>query len=101
MIVFVKINDGIVMAADSAGTMSTGQVYTHANKITNLREGLPVGAMSTGASGIGNESCTTTTLSGAPWSSPRRRATTRHRGAWIRDADVLTPTCVSGHAMRT
>jgi hypothetical protein len=39
IIVSVKINDGIVMAADSAGTMSTGQVYTHANKITNLCEG--------------------------------------------------------------
>src|SRR3954454_24660014 len=56
IIVSVKINDGIVMAADSAGSMSSGQVYLHANKITNLCEGLPVGAMSTGAGGIGNES---------------------------------------------
>ncbi len=56
IIVSVKINDGIVMAADSAGTMGSGQVYTHANKITNLCEGLPIGAMSTGAGGIGNES---------------------------------------------
>ncbi len=59
IIVSVKINDGIVMASDSAGTMSSGQIYAHANKITNLGEGLPVGAMSTGAGGIGNESVET------------------------------------------
>jgi hypothetical protein len=47
------------MAADSAGTMSSGQVYAHANKITNLCEGVPVGAMSTGAGGIGTESVET------------------------------------------
>jgi hypothetical protein len=59
IIVSVKINDGVVMAADSAGTMASGQVYAHANKITNLGDGLPVGAMSTGAGGIGNESVET------------------------------------------
>ncbi|MBP0495785.1 hypothetical protein [Roseomonas indoligenes] len=59
IIVSVKINDGVVMAADSAGTMASGQVYGHANKITNLYEGLPIGAMSTGAGGIGNESVET------------------------------------------
>ena len=59
IIVSVKINDGVVMAADSAGTMGSGQVYLHANKITNLCEGLPVGAMSTGSGGIGNESVET------------------------------------------
>jgi len=40
------INDGVVMSADSAGIMSSGQVYAHANKITDLCDGLPVGAMS-------------------------------------------------------
>jgi hypothetical protein len=59
IIVSVKINDGVVMAADSAGTMGSGQVYLHANKITNLCKGLPVGAMSTGSGGIGNESIET------------------------------------------
>jgi len=53
IIVSVKINDGIVMAADSAGTMGSGQIYAHANKITNLCDGLSIGAMSTGAGGIG------------------------------------------------
>jgi hypothetical protein len=55
----VKINDGVVMAADSAGTAVSGQVYAHANKITNLYQGLPIGAMSTGAGGIGKESVET------------------------------------------
>ena len=59
IIVSVKINDGIVMAADSAGTMDSGHVYVHANKITNLCEGLPIAAMSTGSGGIGNESVET------------------------------------------
>src|SRR3954471_4300240 len=59
IIVSVKINDGIVMAADSAGAMPSGQVYAHANKIANLCEGLPVAAMSTGSGGIGNESVET------------------------------------------
>src|SRR3954447_19353543 len=59
VIVSVKINDGIVMAADSAGSMGSGQVYAHANKIANLCRGLPIGAMSTGAGGIGNESVET------------------------------------------
>ena len=59
VIVSVKINDGVVMAADSAGTMGSGQVYAHANKIANLCAGLPVGAMSSGSGGIGNESVET------------------------------------------
>jgi hypothetical protein len=59
VIVSVKINDGIVMASDSAGSMGSGQIYAHANKITNLCQGLPVGAMSTGSGGIGNESVET------------------------------------------
>lgn len=59
VIVSVKINDGVVMAADSAGSIGGGQVYAHANKIINLCAGLPVGAMSTGSGGIGNESVET------------------------------------------
>jgi len=59
IIVSVKINDGVVMAADSALTFQSGQVYHHANKIVNLRKGLPIGVMSTGYGGIGNESMET------------------------------------------
>ncbi|WP_414474308.1 hypothetical protein [Microvirga sp. M2] len=59
VIVSVKINDGIVLASDSAATFGTGQIYHHAEKIVNLVKGLPIGAMVTGAGGIGSESITT------------------------------------------
>ena len=55
VLVSVKINDGIVMAADSASSFASGIVYQNADKIVNLRDGLPIGAMATGAGGIGNE----------------------------------------------
>jgi hypothetical protein len=64
IIVSVKINDGIVMAADSATTFYTadgkpGQIYEHAIKIVNLVESLPIGVMTCGAGGIGNASIAT------------------------------------------
>jgi hypothetical protein len=59
VLVSVKINDGVVMAADSASSFASGMVYQHADKIVNLREGLPIGARVTGAGGIGNESIDT------------------------------------------
>jgi hypothetical protein len=59
VIVSVKINDGIVMASDSASTFATGQIYLTSDKIVNLVKGLPIGAMVTGEGGIGSESITT------------------------------------------
>jgi hypothetical protein len=59
VLVSVKINDGVVMAADSASSYASGMIYNNSRKIVNLREGLPVGAMVTGAGGIGNESMDT------------------------------------------
>jgi 20S proteasome alpha/beta subunit len=59
VLVSVKINDGVVMAADSASSFASGMVYHNSRKIVNLREGLPIGAMVTGAGGIGNESIDT------------------------------------------
>ena len=59
VIVSVKINDGIVMASDSASTFTNTQVYDHAEKIVNLVKGLPIGVMATGDGGIGSESLTT------------------------------------------
>jgi len=61
VLVSVKINDGVVMAADSASSFESGMVYQNADKIVNLMEGLPIGAMATGAGGIGNESIDTLT----------------------------------------
>lgn len=58
----LKVNDGLVLAADSASTL-VGQgpggdpavinVYNHANKIFNLRKGLPIGAITWGSGSIG------------------------------------------------
>lgn len=59
IITSVKINDGIVMAADSMSSFGNGMTYAHANKIVNLKKGLPIGAMITGQGGIGNESIET------------------------------------------
>lgn len=59
IIVSVKINDGIVMASDSALSFATGQIYHHGDKIVNLCKGLPLGVMVTGEGGIGSESITT------------------------------------------
>jgi len=86
VIVSVKINDGIVMAADSAGSMPSGQIYEHANKITNLCHGLPLGAMSTGSGGIGNESVETLLK------DLRRRFEGNERdfAAWRLDPDSFT-----------
>lgn len=59
VLVSVKINDGVVMAADSASSFASGMIYNNSRKIVNVREGLPIGAMVTGAGGIGNESLDT------------------------------------------
>lgn len=64
IIVSVKINDGVVMAADSATTFykptgAAGQIYEHATKIMNLVKGLPIGVMTCGSGGIGNASTDT------------------------------------------
>ena len=66
--VSLKVNDGLVLATDSASTLiqrnpdgSTGvlNVYNNADKIFNLRKGLPIGAMTWGSGGIGVESIST------------------------------------------
>jgi hypothetical protein len=64
IIVSVKINDGVVMAADSATTFfkpagEAGQIYGHSNKIVNLVKGLPIGVMTCGSGGIGTASINT------------------------------------------
>jgi hypothetical protein len=64
----IKINDGLVLAADSASTvlglMPNGElqvvnVYNHADKVFNLRKGLPIGAITWGAGSIGQASIST------------------------------------------
>lgn len=64
----IKINDGIVLASDSASTLlgqfPDGQlhvlnVYNNANKVFNLRKGFPIGAITWGAGSIGQASTST------------------------------------------
>jgi hypothetical protein len=68
----LKVNDGLVLAADSASTLMgnnpdgspTGlvvNVYNHANKVANLRKGLPIGCVTWGAGSIGTASISTLT----------------------------------------
>lgn len=59
ILVSVKINDGVVMAADSASSFGSGMIYHHSHKIRNIVDGIPVGVMVAGAGGIGNESIDT------------------------------------------
>ncbi len=58
----LKVNDGVVLAADSASTVTTQgvdgtkavtNIYNHTNKIFNLCKGLPVGAVTWGMGAIG------------------------------------------------
>jgi hypothetical protein len=66
--VCIKINDGVVLASDSAttilgqapnGTLMAINVYNNANKIFNLRKGLPIGAITWGSGSIGQASIST------------------------------------------
>ncbi len=61
----VKINDGVVLATDSASTVmsvtpqnapNVFNIYNNANKAFNLLKGAPIGAVTWGAGGIGNAS---------------------------------------------
>ncbi|GAB6939540.1 hypothetical protein ACQP60_08635 [Isoptericola variabilis] len=64
----IKVNDGVVLAADSATTMgSVGpdgslqvmNIYNNANKVFNLHKGLPIGAMTWGLGNVGPASIAT------------------------------------------
>jgi hypothetical protein len=64
IVVTVKINDGIVLASDSATTFSDQQgnavkIYNNANKVFNLVKGLPIGSLTWGVGGIGAASIST------------------------------------------
>lgn len=61
----IKVNDGVVVAADSASSLSIempngdsgiAQVYNSGNKLFNLRKGLPIGTAVWGLGNIGTKS---------------------------------------------
>jgi hypothetical protein len=64
----LKVNDGLVLAADSASTLTSAQpgapatvinVYNNANKAFNLRKGLPIGLVTWGLGSISETSIET------------------------------------------
>jgi hypothetical protein len=64
----LQVHDGVVLASDSASTLTdptkTGpesvlNVYNNANKIFNLRKGLPIGGLTYGMGSIGASSIST------------------------------------------
>lgn len=62
----LKVNDGIILAADSASTIISGvhnryvhNIYNNANKIFNLHKGSPIGVITWGAGSIGVASIST------------------------------------------
>lgn len=59
----LKVHDGIILASDSATTLSgpggVENIYNNANKIFNLHKGLPIGGMTYGAGSIGLASIST------------------------------------------
>lgn len=64
----IKVHDGVVLAADSATTVTAAQpdgstaivnIYNNANKVFNLHKNLPIGAMTWGLGNIGPASIST------------------------------------------
>ena len=59
----IKVNDGVVLASDSASTLMSEDgvinVYENANKVANLYKSLPIGIMTWGAGSIGSASTST------------------------------------------
>ena len=99
IVVTVKINDGIVLAADSATTFSDQQgavvkIYNNANKAFNLVKGLPIGGLTWGAGGIGFASISTITK------DLRRRLTgdDPEHADWKLDRDTYTIEAVAQRA---
>jgi hypothetical protein len=64
IVVTAKVSDGIVLAADGAGSFFGGgpapiKIYNNANKVFNLRKVWPIGALVYGTAGIGAASVET------------------------------------------
>lgn len=100
--VTVKVHDGVVLASDSASTLymrdpggdqAVFNVYNHADKIFNLRKGLPIGALTWGAGSIGHSSISTL-------AKDLRAKLTGGDEGWRIDPDRYTLTGVAEKARR-
>lgn len=63
LVLALKVGDGVVLGADSATTLAQGSQYMNsyfnAEKLFNLRKGLPLGAVTYGVGGLVNHSIAT------------------------------------------
>ena len=91
----VKVNDGFVLAADSATTVSAHDgegapqvvnIYNNANKIFNLHKALPIGAMTWGLGNVGPATISTLTKDLRLRFSGRDKS----KGDWELDPDGYT-----------
>lgn len=102
--VIVKVNDGFVLATDSAttlaapgqnGTVEVSNIYNNANKLFNLRKGFPIAAMTWGLGNIGPASIATLTKdlrrrfcgldpAHADWALDRKTYTMAQVAEWVK-----------------
>ena len=99
----VQVHDGIVLASDSATTLieiakpgpdNVLNVYNNANKIFNLRKGLPIGGMTYGMGSIGTSSISTL----AKDLRQRFAGRDKHHPDWHVDAENFTIEDIAGKA---
>jgi hypothetical protein len=92
----LKVGDGVVLGADSASTLMSHDgienVYFNAEKISNLRKALPIGAVTYGLGGIGGRSVThlakdlrVRLSEGGEWELDRDRYTMEEVAARLRE----------------
>jgi hypothetical protein len=99
IVVTAKVSDGIVLAADSAGSFFAGgpiplKIYNNANKIFNLRKVWPIGALVYGNAGIGAASVETLSK------DLRQRFSDEGDGAYVLDETRYTVEEVAQKARR-
>ena len=98
----LKVNDGVILASDSASTIlgrdlqghtSVINIYNTANKVFNLHKKLPIGAITWGAGSIGNASISTLIK------DLRRRFCGKDPNyeAWAIDEKLYTVKQIAGH----
>lgn len=88
LVIALKVGDGVVLGADSASTIMNGSEYHNsyfnAEKLYNLRKGLPIGALTFGLGGLKGRSI------GSLSKDLRQRFTDENLAEWYLDPDSYT-----------
>lgn len=88
LVIALKVGDGIVLGADSASTVMFGDKYHNsyfnAEKLFNIRKGLPVGALTYGLGGLAGRSVASLAK------DLRERFGDKKQEAWYLDPDKYT-----------